>query len=149
MQIAAETATCHSLYALHGVTFSESSATARQSRLSQYKAIRRNGAVAGFEPILMAVIKAHLVRLGFDDGPAESVFPANVLEFRAFGGRAIPNGFASLRCVRPRQRRSGMMGSGRIRTFCNRTCFPAGLAKNSVRRGLPRRLNSLRLVGQV
>src|SRR3989304_5408367 len=99
MQIAAETATCHSLYALHGVTFSESSATARQSRLSQYKAIRRNGAVAGFEPILMAVIKAHLVRLGFDDGPAESVFPANVLEFRAFGGGGVPDGFSSARGV--------------------------------------------------
>src|SRR4030065_1050876 len=115
MQIAAETATCHSLYALHGVTFSESSATPRQSRLSQYKAIRRNGAVAGFEPILMAVIKAHLVRFGFDDGPAESVFPANVLEFRAFGGRGVADGCAALRRGRTRRRRAGVTGAGRIR----------------------------------
>ena len=38
--------------------------------------------------------------------------------------------------------------SGLTRTFCTRTCFRADLARDSVRRGLPRRLNSLRLFRQ-
>ena len=89
MQIAAETATCQSLQSLLGAMFSEFSATVPQSQLSQYRAVRRNGVVVGFEPskISVAVTKERLVRFRFDDGLAGSVFPGKVLAVGAFGGR--------------------------------------------------------------
>src|SRR5450759_223394 len=98
MQIAAETTTSKSLHSLLGATFCEFSATVQQSPLSRYKVIRRNGAVAGFEPfkISEAVTKERHVRLRFDDGLAGSVFPDDVLETRAFGGRRDAAGFCSV-----------------------------------------------------
>jgi hypothetical protein len=98
MQIAAEATTSKSLHSLLGATFCEFSATVQQSPLSRYKVIRRNGAVAGFEQfkISEAVTKERHVRLRFDDGLAGSVFPDDVLETRAFGGRRDAAGFCSV-----------------------------------------------------
>ena len=59
MQIAAETTKSQSL---PDATLSEFSVTVRQSQLSQYRVIRRNGAVVSFEPseISVAVTKVFL-----------------------------------------------------------------------------------------
>ncbi len=89
--------------------------------------------------------------LRFDDGMEGkgASFWGTFLRSALFAGGAMSNGFAVWRSIRPRQRWSGMAESGWIPTFCTRTCSRAGLAKDSVCRGLPRLLNSLRLFGQV
>jgi len=87
MQIAAETTKSQSL---PSATLSEFSVTVRQSQYSQYRAIRCNGAVVGFEPseIPVAVTKvflgvdgmrgaacAELQLQGIDDGIGKPLDP--------------------------------------------------------------------------
>ncbi len=110
MQIAAETATCQSLQSLLGAMFSEFSATVPQSQLSQYRAVRRNGVVVGFEPskISVAVTKERLVRFRFDDGLEGSVFWATFSRFAGFAGGGMWRGFAGSQSTRSRRRWSGM-----------------------------------------
>jgi hypothetical protein len=89
MQIAAETAISQSLQFLLGAALPEFSVSLPQPVLSQCKVIRRNGVVAGFEQsrISVAVSKESLAPPRFTDGLAGRVFPGDVLEACAFGGR--------------------------------------------------------------
>lgn len=118
MQIAAETTKSK---APPGATLSEFSVAVQQSQFSPYRVIRRNGALASFDPseIPVAVTKVYLAVDSVQGAAADLLL------------QVIDDG------VRPDPEIS------------TRTCFRAVLARDSVRRGLPRRLNSLRLLGQV
>src|SRR3990172_6879329 len=83
MQIAAETTKSQSL---PGATLSEFSVTVRQSQLSQYRVIRRNGAVVSFEPseISVAVTKVFLAVDGVQ-GAASADLQLQVIDDRIGG----------------------------------------------------------------
>jgi hypothetical protein len=89
MQIAAETAISQSLQFLLGTALPDISATLPQSALSQYKVIRRNGVVAGYEQSRISVVvsRESLARLQFENDLAGSVFPRDLPKACAFGGR--------------------------------------------------------------